>query len=121
MERAATGFEMRAGVRLRRIHDSGTRPRGCCGRARHRRRARDDGDVRVWSAALALVSASPILPAVVRITGGVAAVLFAMTAIPIMTGATLTPHSEPLPFYAYPFLAFTLIGWAWAHWRSTSG
>jgi hypothetical protein len=25
-----------------------------------------------------------------------------------------------LPFYAYPFLAMTLFGWAWAHrpWRS---
>jgi hypothetical protein len=26
----------------------------------------------------------------------------------------LTPLSQPLPFFAYPFLAATLCGWAWA-------
>jgi hypothetical protein len=30
-------------------------------------------------------------------------------------GASLTPLSRPLPFFAYPFLALTLFGWAWAH------
>ena len=74
----------------------------------------------LWSAALALVSASPILPAVVRSTGVIAATLFAITSTRIMIGANLTPLSEPLPFYAYPFFAFTLFGWAWTHWRPTS-
>jgi hypothetical protein len=72
----------------------------------------------LWSAALALVSASPIMPRLVRVTGTIAAVLFAVTAAAIFGGAGLTPLSEPLPFYAYPFLAVTLFGWASVHWRS---
>ena len=71
----------------------------------------------LWSAALALVSASPIMPRVVRVTGTIAAILFAVTAAAIFGGAGLTPLSEPLPFYAYPFLAVTLFGWAWVHRR----
>ena len=74
----------------------------------------------LWSAALALVSASPIMPGVVRVTGAIAAILFAVAAARIFGGAGLTPLSEPLPFYGYPFLAATLVGWAWVHRRSTS-
>jgi hypothetical protein len=73
----------------------------------------------LWSAALALVSASPIMPRFVRVTGAIAAVLFAVTAARIFGGAGLTPLSKPLPFYGYPFLAATLFGWAWVHKRST--
>ena len=69
----------------------------------------------LWSAALALVSASPIMPRLVRATGAIAAILFAVTAARIFGGAGLTPLSEPLPFYGYPFLAATLFGWAWVH------
>jgi hypothetical protein len=69
----------------------------------------------LWAAALALISASPIMPKPVRITGTIAAVLFAVTAAAIFSGAGLTSLSNPLPFYAYPFLAMTLFGWAWAH------
>src|SRR6476659_7744647 len=72
----------------------------------------------LWSAALALVSTSPIMPRLVRVTGAIAAILFAVTAAAIFGGAGLTPLSDPLPFYAYPFLAVTLFGWAWAQWRS---
>jgi len=72
----------------------------------------------LWSAGLALVSASPIVPRLVRVTGTIAAILFAVTAAAIFGGAGLTPLSEPLPFYAYPFLAVTLFGWASVHWRS---
>jgi len=72
----------------------------------------------LWSAALVLVSASPIMPRLVRVTGTIAAILFAVTAAAIFGGAGLTALSDPLPFYAYPFLAVTLFGWAWAHWRS---
>ncbi len=32
----------------------------------------------------------------------------------------LTPLSEPLPFFAYPFLAATLFGWAWVHYRNAA-
>ena len=72
----------------------------------------------LWSAALALVSTSPIMPRLVRVTGTIAAILFAVTATAIFRGAGLTALSDPLPFYAYPFLAVTLFGWASVHWRS---
>ena len=72
----------------------------------------------LWSAALVLVSVSPILPMIVRATGSIAAVLFAITAARMFAGASLTPLSRPLPFFAYPFLAITLFGWAWVHVQS---
>jgi hypothetical protein len=74
----------------------------------------------LWSAALVLISASPAMPGFVRVTGTIAAILFAITAARIFGGAALTPLSEPLPFYAYPLLAVTLFGWAWVHGRSTA-
>jgi hypothetical protein len=73
----------------------------------------------LWAAGLALVSASPIMPTFVRLTGTIAAVLLAITAARILLGADLTDLSKPLPFFAYPFLAATLIGWAWVHRRRT--
>src|SRR5437762_2454660 len=72
----------------------------------------------LWSASLALISASPVMPSFIRVTGAIASVLFAVTAVRIFGGGGLTPLSEPLPFYAYPFLVITLLGWAWAHVRS---
>jgi hypothetical protein len=72
----------------------------------------------LWSAALALISASPLMPAFIRVTGAIASVLLAVTAVRLFGGAGLTALSKPLPFYAYPFLAITLLGWAWAHVRS---
>lgn len=76
------------------------------------------GGVGLWSAALALISASPRMPTLIRSTGAVASVLFAVTALRIFGGAGVTPLSKPLPYYAYPFLALTLVGWAWVHVRS---
>ena len=73
----------------------------------------------LWSAALALVSASPVMPRAIRATGAIAAILVAVTAARIFAGGALTPLSEPLPFYGYPFLALTLFGWAWVHTRPT--
>lgn len=73
------------------------------------------GGTGLWAAALALISASPAMPRLVWVTGTIAAVLFAVTAAAIFSGAGLTSLSDPLPFYAYPFLAVTLFGWAWAH------
>ena len=75
----------------------------------------------LWAAGLALTSASGVLPAFVRATGAIAALLFAVTAARMFGGAALTPLSKPLPFYAYPFLAITLFGWAWVHVRSNQG
>jgi uncharacterized membrane protein (UPF0136 family) len=73
--------------------------------------------VALWAASLALVSARNVMPAVVRGIGFIASLLFAVVAVEIFVGRALTPLSEPLPFFAYPFLAATLFGWAWAHRR----
>ncbi len=73
--------------------------------------------VSLWAASLVLVSASRTMPLLVRGTGFLAALLFGVVAVRIFMGAALTPLSEPLPFFAYPFLAATLVGWAWVHYR----
>jgi hypothetical protein len=67
----------------------------------------------LWAAALALISAPPELPPWVRLLGAVAACLFAVTAARIYAGEALLPTSSPLPYFAYPFLVATLLGWAW--------
>ena len=71
----------------------------------------------LWAASLALVGASDIMPVWVRLVGSIGALLFAVVAVRIFMGVALTPLSEPLPFFAYPFLAATLFGWAWVHYR----
>jgi hypothetical protein len=74
----------------------------------------------LWAAALALVSAPRQLPRWLRLLGGVAACLFAITAARIYAGEALLPTSPPLPFFAYPFLVATLLGWAWTLVREKS-
>ena len=74
--------------------------------------------VALWSASLAAVSASGAVPMLVSGVGFVGSLLFAVVAVQIFLGYPLTPLSEPLPFFAYPFLAATLFGWAWVHYRS---
>lgn len=73
--------------------------------------------VGMWAASLALVSSSNVLPTLLRGIGFVASLLFAIVAVEIFSGRALTPLSQPLPFFAYPFLAATLFGWAWVHIR----
>jgi len=67
----------------------------------------------LWAAALALISAPAVMPAAVRVLGFIAGLLFAVTALSTFAGRVLTPLSEPLPFFAYPFLVLTMCGWAW--------
>lgn len=74
----------------------------------------------LWAAALALISASSLMPVFVRVTGAIASLLFAATALQTYGSSALTPLSKPLPFFAYPFLVLTLFGWAWDHYRSDS-
>lgn len=72
----------------------------------------------LWAASLAIVSSGRIMPLWVRGAGLIAAILFAVVALQIFSGTELTPLSAPLPFFAYPFLVATLLGWAWMHYRS---
>jgi hypothetical protein len=73
--------------------------------------------VALWAASLALVSSSNVMPLTVRTVGFLGSLLFTVVAGQIFWGRPLTPLSEPLPFFAYPFLAATLLGWAWVHYR----
>jgi hypothetical protein len=47
--------------------------------------------------------------------------LFAVVSLQMFAGRSLTPLSEPLPFFAYPFLVFTMFGWAWSSVRRDRG
>lgn len=76
--------------------------------------------VGLWAASLAMVSASGAMPRVVSGVGFVGSLLFTVVAVQIFMGAALTPLSQPLPFFAYPFLAATLFGWAWVHYRQAA-
>jgi hypothetical protein len=71
----------------------------------------------LWAVALAIISASRTMPLWVRGTGSIAAILLTVVALRIFAGNELTPLSQPLPFFAYPFLVATLLGWAWVHYR----
>jgi hypothetical protein len=71
----------------------------------------------LWAAGLALVSATGLMPLLIRSTGFVSAALFAASAWLIFTGRPLTPLSQPLPTFAFPVFAITLLGWAWVHFR----
>jgi len=74
----------------------------------------------LWAAALALIGAPKVMPVWVRGVGYVAAVLFAFVALQVFSGHQLTPLSRPLPFFAYPFLVATLLGWAWESYRGAA-
>jgi len=69
----------------------------------------------LWAGALTLISSANVYGKIVRGLGFVAAILLAAVAVQIFVGRQLTPLSTPLPFFAYPFLAATLVGWAWQH------
>jgi hypothetical protein len=76
--------------------------------------------VGLWSASLILVSVPKVLPPWVRVVAAIAALLFLVVAAQLFMGRALTPLARPLPFFAYPFLAVTLIGWAWTHYRAAA-
>jgi hypothetical protein len=71
----------------------------------------------LWAMSLFLLSTPRVAALWVRIAGVVAGALFLMVAIRIFMGQELTALSEPFPFYAYPFLVATLLGWAWERYR----
>jgi type III secretory pathway component EscS len=69
------------------------------------------GGVGLWAAGLMLISGPRVYPIVPRVLGLLTSILFAVTACRIFAGAEITPLSHPLPFFAYPVLVATLIGW----------
>ena len=67
----------------------------------------------LWATALLLISIPKEFSIGVRLLGIISAILFAVTAIQIFAGHPLSPISSPLPFFAYPFLVLTFLGWIW--------
>lgn len=65
----------------------------------------------LWSAGLALTSVPRVFAIWTRLAGLLASVLFGVISLRIFWGTAITPLSRPLPFYAYPFLVLTFIGW----------
>ncbi|MDH3552608.1 MAG: hypothetical protein OER22_08345, partial [Gammaproteobacteria bacterium] len=71
----------------------------------------------LWAASLVLISIPAVMPLWVRGVATMAAVLFSAVAVQLFQGQPLDALSRPLPFFAYPLLAATMFGWAWAHYR----
>ena len=69
------------------------------------------GGVALWAAGLLLISIPATLPQWVRLSGIAAALLFILVATRIFWGEPLLPTASPLPFFAYPVLVLTFIGW----------
>jgi len=76
------------------------------------------GGISLWAAALVLISAPKTFALWMRLTGLVAALLFAVSVGKILWGAPLLPTSSPLPAAGYPFLVLTFIGWIWTLLKS---
>jgi hypothetical protein len=74
----------------------------------------------LWAASLFLLSAPRVAALWVRIAGVVAGLLFLVVAMRLFAGQALTALSEPLPFFAYPFLVAALLGWAWQRYRGAA-
>ena len=74
----------------------------------------------LWAASLVLVSVPRVMPLWVRVVAIAAAVLFFIVAAQLFLGQPLDALSRPLPFFAYPLLAATMLGWAWAHYRAAA-
>jgi hypothetical protein len=74
----------------------------------------------LWAASLGLLSMPRVAPLWVRIAGTIASLLFLVVAVQLFTGLGVTPLSQPLPFFAYPFLVATLLGWARERFRDVA-
>jgi hypothetical protein len=68
----------------------------------------------LWSAGLLLISIPKEFVIWTRLAGLVGAVLFAITSARIFWGEVVLPISKPLPYFAYPFLVLTFVGWIWS-------
>jgi hypothetical protein len=68
----------------------------------------------LWALSMAVISSQKLFPLFVRSTGFITAVLFSIVAFLIFSGREVNALAKPLPFFAYPFFAATLVGWALA-------
>jgi hypothetical protein len=76
------------------------------------------GGVALWATSLLMTSIPRGFATWIRVVGGVAALLFGVTAARIFWGEQLLPTSAPLPSLGYPLLVVTFVGWMWTLLRS---
>ena len=69
--------------------------------------------VALWTAGLVLISLPKVFPLAVRLLGLITAILFAIVAIRVLLGNEVLATTSPLPFFAYPILVATMVGWTW--------
>ena len=74
----------------------------------------------LWATALLLISLPKEFAIWVRLIGVVSAILFFVTSARIFLGVQLLPTSSPLPFFAYPFLILSFVGWIWTILRENA-
>jgi hypothetical protein len=67
----------------------------------------------LWAAGLLLTAAPKVFALVTRLSGLIAAALFAIVSVRIALGEQIVPTAKPLPNFAYPFLVLTFAGWIW--------
>ena len=67
----------------------------------------------LWAAALFLTSIPKQFAGWTRFAGIIGAILFATTSARMFWGSRVLPTTSPLPFFAYPFLVLTFVGWIW--------
>ena len=67
----------------------------------------------LWTAGLVLISLPKVFPLAVRLLGLITAILFAIVAIRVLLGNEVLATTSPLPFFAYPILVATMVGWIW--------
>jgi hypothetical protein len=72
----------------------------------------------LWSAGLLLTSIPPGFALWTRAAGAIGGILFAITSARILWGEQVLPTSSPLPYFAYPFLVLSFIGWIWSVLRA---
>jgi len=73
----------------------------------------------LWATAMGLISIPAVFPTWVRLAGVASLILFATAASRIFSGEPLSPIASPLPYFAYPFLVLTFIGWIWTLLRES--
>ncbi len=67
----------------------------------------------LWAAALLMVGASGVMPRLLNGISYLGTLLLVIVSVRIFYGEPLTALTQPLPFFAYPPFAATLIGCAW--------
>jgi len=75
----------------------------------------------LWATSLIVISLQKTYPAIVRIAGLIAAVLFAIVSVQVLAVQPVNALTKPLPFYAYPIFVVTILGWAWTLIRKHPG